>query len=62
LLQARLLDLADLLEDELLSRQVALQFGERIGRDRLALGRAQVFQALWCLLELPVEVADAKPR
>src|SRR5215831_5891394 len=34
----------------------------RIGRDRLALGRAQVFQALRRLLELGIEAADAEPR
>jgi hypothetical protein len=61
LLPTRLLDLADLLGDELLSRQVAAHLGERIGRDRLALRRAQVFQALRRLLELWIEVADPEP-
>src|SRR5262249_39930770 len=38
------------------------QFRERVGRDRLTFGRAQVFQALRSLLELGIEVADAEPR
>src|SRR5215467_15743090 len=46
LLQSRLLDLLDLLGDELLSRKVALQFGERVGRNGLVLGRAQLFEAV----------------
>src|SRR5262249_60175473 len=61
LLQARLLDLPYLLGNELFARHVALQFGERVGRDRLALGRAQVLQALRRLLELGIEAADAEP-
>src|SRR5215471_3177052 len=43
-------------------REVALQLRERIGWDRLALGRAQMFQALRRLLELGIEAADAEPR
>src|SRR5262249_47072325 len=62
LLQTRLLDLPDLLGNELFARHVALQLCERIGRDGLALGRAQVFQALRCLLEFGIEAADAEPR
>ena len=41
---------------------VAVQFSEGIGRDWLALGRAQIFQALRRLLEFGVEIADPKPR
>ena len=37
MLEARLLDLPYLLGNELLAFHVAAQFGERIGRDRLAL-------------------------
>src|SRR5262245_1055390 len=59
LLQSRLLDLLDLLGDELLSRKVALQFGERVGRNELALGRAQLFEALRRLFEVEIEVANA---
>src|SRR5262249_17938568 len=55
-------DLPYLLDNELLSREVALQLRERIGWDRLALGRAQMFQALRRLLELGIEAADAEPR
>ena len=62
LLESRLLDLLDFLGDELLPLEVAAQFGERVGRDRLALGRAHVFQALRRLLELGIEAADAEPR
>ena len=62
MLQARLLNLLDLLGNELLSRQIALQLGERIGWNRHALGGVQVFQALRRLLELGIEVADAEPR
>ena len=36
--------------------------GECVGRDGLALGRAQVSQALRRLLELWIEAADAGPR
>src|SRR5215468_8988126 len=52
----------DLLGHELLSGEIALQLSERIGRNRFALGRAQLFQALRCLLEPRIEVADAEPR
>jgi hypothetical protein len=62
LLQSRLLNLADLLGNELLACQVALHFGQRVGRDRLALRRAHVFRALRRLLELGIEAADAEPR
>src|SRR5262249_58936509 len=62
LLKSRLLDLLDLLSDELLSRKVALQFGERVGRNGLALGRAQLFEALRRLLELGIEGANAEAR
>src|SRR5262245_35032143 len=43
-------------------RHVAAQFGERVGRDRFALGAAQVLQALGRPLELGIEVANAEPR
>src|SRR5262249_58219897 len=46
LLQTRLLNLLDLLGHELLSREIALQLRERIGGNRLALGRAYVPQPL----------------
>jgi hypothetical protein len=59
LFQARLLDLPDVFGNELLACKVALQLSQRIGRDRFALGRAQVLQALWRLLELGIEAADA---
>ena len=62
MLEARLLDLPYLLANELPALHVAAQLGERIGRDRLALGRAHVFQALRRLLELGIEVANAEPR
>ena len=60
--RARLFDLLDLLGDELLARKVALQLGERVGRNGLTLGRAQLFEALRRLLELGIEVANAKAR
>jgi hypothetical protein len=62
LLEACLLNLADLLGDELLSHQVAAQLSERVGRDRLSFRRAQMFEALRCVLELRIEVADPEPR
>src|SRR5262249_39431187 len=43
-------------------RKVALQFGERVGRNGLALGRAQLFEALRRLLKLGIEVANAEAR
>jgi hypothetical protein len=62
LLQARLLDLPDLLGNELLAPQIALQLCQRIGRNGLTFGCAQEFQALGRLLELGIEAADAEPR
>src|SRR5262249_37413202 len=62
LLEARLLDLPYLLDNELLALDIALQFGERVGRNGLALGCAQMLQPLRRLLELGIEAANAKPR
>src|SRR5262249_38275730 len=59
LFQARLFDL---LGNELLALHIARQFGERVGRERLALWRAQMLQALRRLLERRIEAADAEPR
>ena len=61
-LEPRLLDPPYLVHDEPPPLHVATQFGQRVGRDRLALGRAQTLQALGGLLQLGIEVADAKPR
>ena len=61
LLQAGLLDLTYLLADKPPALHIAAQFGERVGRDRFALRRAQMLQALRRLLELGIEVADTKP-
>ena len=62
MLQAPLLDLSYLLGNELLPLHVAAQFRKRIGRDRLALGRARALQTFRRLLEFGVEVTDPKPR
>src|SRR5215510_4873087 len=48
--------------DEPLALEVAHQFSQRIRRDRLALGGAHVFEPLWRLLELRIEIADTEPR
>ena len=48
--------------NELLAFHVAAQFGERIGRDRLALRCAHVFDAPRRLLQLGIEVANTEPR
>src|SRR5262245_37933541 len=61
-LEPSLLDLANLFHDELPAFYVAVQFGKRIGRNGFAFGCAHVFQALRRLLQLGVEVANAKPR
>ena len=55
-LQARLLDLPYLLEDEPPALHVAVQLGQRVGRDRLALGRAQVFQTLGAFLSFGLKL------
>ena len=56
MLEARLLDVEYLLMDQPLALQVAHEFGQRVGRDRLALGRAHVFEPLWRLLELRIGI------
>src|SRR5262249_6673627 len=60
-LQACLLDLEYLLGNEPLALHVAPELPERVGRDRLALGGAQMLQALRRLRELGIEAANAKP-
>src|SRR5215467_10321179 len=60
-LEPRRLNLAYLVHDEPPAFHVALQFGERIGRNGFAFGGADVYQALRSLLQLGVEIADAEP-
>ena len=60
-LQASILDLPYLIIDEPPAHHVAAQLSQRVGRDRLALGRAQAFKALGGPLQLGIESADAEP-
>jgi len=48
--QASILDLPDLITDEPPAHHVAMQLSQRVGRDRLALGRAQARKAFGGLL------------
>src|SRR5262249_39009479 len=59
-LEPSLLDLLDLLQEEPPALQVALQLGQRVGRDWLVLGRAQGLQAFSGRLQFRVEPADAE--
>ena len=53
-LQAIILDLPYLIIDKPPAYHVAMQLSERVGRDRLAFGRAQTFKALGGLLQLGI--------
>ena len=57
LLQACLLDLPDLVADQPSALHVATQLSQRVRRDRLALGRAQIFEAPGGLFQLGIEAA-----
>src|SRR5262245_60248011 len=59
--QASVLNLTDLIAQELPSFHVAIQLSQRVGRDRLALGRAQTCEAFGGLLQLGIEASDAEP-
>src|SRR5262249_399904 len=60
-IQARLLDLADLITDQPTTIHVSTPLSHRVGRDLLPLGGAQNLQATRGLLQLGIEAADAKP-
>src|SRR5271157_4569426 len=62
MLQTRVLDLANLITDEPSALHVATQLSPHIGRDRLALGRAQTVKALGGPFQLGIEAADAEPN
>ena len=59
-LQARFLDLPDLIADEPSALHVATQLGLRVGRDRLALRRAQAVKTPGGPFQLGIEAADAE--
>src|SRR5262249_12446763 len=61
-LEPRSLKLPYLVYDEPSPFQVAIEFRKCVARDWLALGRAQLFQALGSLLELGIEPTDTQPR
>src|SRR6202043_3614713 len=61
-LQASILDLPDLITDEPPAHHVAMQLSQRVGRDRLALGRAQAVKTFGCLLPLWVKSAGGGAR
>src|SRR6266404_6282792 len=60
-LQTCLLDPPDLITDEPPAVHVATQLSQRVGRDRLAFGRAQAFKAFDGRLQLGIESTDAEP-
>src|SRR6516162_4913196 len=60
-LQASILDLPDLITDEPPAHDVATQLSQRVGRDRVALGRAQAVKTFGCLLQFGIKAADAEP-
>jgi hypothetical protein len=59
--QASIFDLPNLITDQPTTLHIATQLSQRIGRDRFALGRAQIFEALGGLLQFGIEAADAEP-
>jgi hypothetical protein len=60
-IQACALDLPNLIAQQPPALHVAMQLSQRVGRYRLALGRAQAFKAFGSLLQLGIESADAEP-
>src|SRR5215813_8419240 len=56
-----LLDLPDLITDEPPAHHVATQLSQRVGRDRVALGRAQAVKTFGCFLQFGIKAADAEP-
>jgi hypothetical protein len=60
MLQPLLLDFSNLRANELPPLHVTFHLVERVRWDRFALRRAQVIQALGCLLQLWIEFADAE--
>src|SRR5258708_1672376 len=56
-----MLDLPDLITDQPTALHIATQLGQRVGRYWLALGRAQIFEALGGLLQFGIEAADTEP-
>ena len=60
-LPACLLDLLDLITDQPSALHVATQLSQRVWRDRLALRRAQIFEAAGGLFQLGIEAAYAEP-
>ena len=58
-LDSALFDRRDLLADQAAPLQQAVQLGQRVGRQRLALNRAQGFQMLRRLLQARLEALDA---
>src|SRR5258708_26299854 len=60
-LQASILDLPNLITDQPTALHIATQLSQRVGRYWLALGRAQIFEALGGLLQFGIEAADAEP-
>src|SRR5271168_2341610 len=61
-LQALLLNLPDLIIDEPSALHVATQLSQRVGRDWLALRRAQAVKARGGPFQLRIEAADAEPN
>src|SRR5262245_26099563 len=61
-LQASILDPADLSTDEPPALHIAKQLGQRVGRDRLALGRAQAFFSLGLNPRIPSRINVAVIR
>ena len=59
--EARGFDLADLIVDQAQPGQVAAQLGQRVGRQRHALGRAQLLEPLGRLAQTRLEAANAQP-
>ena len=61
MLQARLLNLPDLMPDQPSPLDVATQLSQRIRRYWLVLGRAQIVKAPGGPFQLGIEAADAEP-
>jgi hypothetical protein len=60
-LDARRLDLGDLIVNQPQPGQVVPQLGQGVGRQRHALGRAQLLEPFCCLAQARLEPADAQP-
>ena len=59
--EALLFDAPDLVADEPPALHVSLELSQSVGRDRLALGRAQRLKPLLRTLQLRIKAADPQP-